>query len=337
MMNQIGFHFVGGFSEAEVNTYFGLLNDMRPACINVLGGTQYKEALSFATRAKQAFPLMRVIFRHYRDGGDDGMWTRLSAKDWWEKIGRLYVGTGLTILSDNESMRDDLTPYAAWQAEVMERAGAAGVGIAYGRFSTHNPPLSKVQHLERMLVTAFKYGALHTYSPNTYWSADNTDGFSHLNNVTAYARKLGITLDVTLGEFARLRDIRDAHNGWRKCGISGRDYALDLVAKARTYLPGVPVSVFAVGKWPIGADTFSLDKEALDTLKANPISLEPPIVPPAPPETPAGTVLVRVDALQQLARQLDELTTLIDEENQRSQAITLKLADANTTVTDLLP
>lgn len=293
-MNQVGFHFVDSvYTEAEINKHFGLLNDCKPACITILGGSQYKEALDFAKRAKQAFPEMRVIFRHYRDGGDDGMHTRVTAREWWDKIGSLYIGTGLTILSDNESMRDDLTPYAAWQSEVMELAGQNGVGIAFGRFSTHNPPLAKIQHLDRMLITAFKFGKLHTYSPNLYWSLENTDGFKYPRAVMDYAHKIGVTIDVTIGEFALLRDIRDAHHGWRSCNVSGKAYAYDMVIKSKVHLPGIPVCAYSIGQWPIGSDTFSLDKEALDTIKFNPTPLvkptNPPYTPPIPEPAVGGT------------------------------------------------
>ncbi len=280
-MNQIGFHFVDNqFSDAQVSKHFGLLTDCKPACITILGASQYEQALAFAKRAKQAFPAMRVIFRHYIDGGDDGMHTRITAREWWERIGKLYTGTGLTILSDNESMRDDLTPYAAWQSEVMELAGAAGVGIAYGRFSTHNPPTSKIQHLDKMLISAFKFGKLHTFSPNVYWSADNIDGLKYPYYVIDYAAKLGLALDTTIGEFALLRDVRDAWHGWRSCNVSGERFALDAISKAKAHLPDIPVCLYSVGQWPINADTFSLDDAVISTIKANLTPLkEQPMTP----------------------------------------------------------
>lgn len=123
MVNLLGYHFVDNvYTEAQIAEHFDLLNTTKPAVINILGGAQYKEALAFAKRAKQAFPEMRVIFRHYKDGGDNGMWTRLSASDWWAKIGSLYVGTGLTILTDNESTADDMTEQqiAALAAEIAK-------------------------------------------------------------------------------------------------------------------------------------------------------------------------------------------------------------------------
>lgn len=282
-MNTIGFHIVDGqFTDAQVAQHFALLDATRPAAITILGASQYEQALAFAIRVKQAFPDTRVIFRHYRDGSDDGMHTRLSAVDWWAKIGSLYIGTGLTILSDNESSMEDYTPYAKWQAEVITRAGNAGVGIAFGRFPTHHVAPSKVQMLDAMLIASFKYGKLMTFSPNVYWAADNLDGLKYPGYVIAYAEKLGIPLNTTIGEFALLRDIRDAYHGWRDCGISGTAYALDLILKAKTHLPGIPVCTYSIGQWPIAADTFSLDNDVLQYIKNHltPLDAPPIVIPP---------------------------------------------------------
>ena len=287
-MNQIGFHFVDNqYTDAQVNAHFGLLNDCKPACINVLGGAQYKEALSFAKRAKQAFPEMRVIFRHYRDGGDDGMHTRLSARDWWDKIGKLYIGTGLTILSDNESMAADLRPYAAWQAEIMRYAGDAGVGIAYNRFATHNPSKAQFGQLNAAYIAAADYDlGLHTCSPNVYFTPGNYDGLKYPGYHAEQGYVLGLRLSLTIGEFAILRDIRDAHHGWHSMTMDGAFYANRLITLAKDALPGIPVCVYSIGQWPINADTFSLDKSVIDVIQKYPMPLTLPIPTPPIPDPP---------------------------------------------------
>lgn len=305
-MNQVGFHFVDSvYSESHAIQHLALLHATKPAVITILGGAQYEQALAFAKRAKSAFPAMRVIFRHFinksRPDDDDkdtfepqaedtGRHTRMSAEAWWERVGRLYIGTGLTILPDNESTMGDYTPYSIWMSKVLELAGAAGVGIAYGRFPAFHPAKGKEQHLDAMLKSAFKFGKLHTYSPNVYWSADNFDAFKYPGYVISYAAKLGITLDTTIGEFALLRDVGDAWHGWRSCNVSGKVAALDTIIKAKVHLPGIPVCVYSIGAWPISADTFSLDTDALDTIKANltPLDAPPIVIPPTPPqeETP---------------------------------------------------
>jgi hypothetical protein len=300
-LNQIGFHFVDNvYTEAQVNEHFGLLNDCKPACINILGGAQYNEAFKFAVRAKEAFPSMRVIFRHHKDGGDDGMWKRLSGAEWWQKIGSIYKGTGLTILADNESMAQDLTLYAAWHATILELAGAAGVGIAYARFSTHNPPKAQIPQLDVMYKAAHAFGKLHTLSPNLYWSLGNADGFLYPAYHIQRALEIGCKLDVTIGEYAIVRKITDAYNGYRSVVMGGATYARDLINRAKLKLPGIPVSVFSIGAWPIGKDTFSLDKDALDVIRQNlvpitiPENTRPPQTPPpviiAPPPTLPLTV-----------------------------------------------
>lgn len=310
-LNAIGYHFVGPFNESERNAYFGLLNDTRPACITVLGGTQFDQALMFAKTCKQTYPETRVIFRHFINKAnpramivfepqaeDTGRWARMSAEMWWDHVGKLYIGTGLTVLPDNESTMADYTPYAAWQAAVMRLAGAEGVGIAYGRFPSWHVAKGREQHLDAMLIEAGKHGDLMTFSPNVYWTADNHDSFNYPGYVTAYAKKLGLTLNVTIGEFAILRSPTDAYHGWRSCGIDSAAYAKQVSELAASKLPGIPVCVYSVGKWPTGEnkdgspkDTFSIDGAFMRYIKEHPTPLKPVPTPPAtetppPPETP---------------------------------------------------
>lgn len=305
MLGQIGFHFVGPFTEADCNQYFGILNDTKPGCITVLGAAQFDQALRFAKTCKQTYPEMRVIFRHFINKSnpramivfepqaqDTGRHARMSDELWWEMVGKLYIGTGLTVLTDNESTMSDYTPYSAWQAAVLRLAGENGVGIAYGRFPAFHPAKGKEQQLDAMLIEAGKWGNLHTYSPNLYWSAENTDAFKYPYYVIQYAAKLGITLETTIGEYALLRDIRDAHHGWRSCNISGKAFAYDAIIKAKVHLPGIPVCIYSIGQWPIGADTFSLDKDALDTIKANLTELSPVVKPPTLPPLEPPIVIV---------------------------------------------
>lgn len=283
-LSQIGFHFVGPFAESNCREYFDLLNKTRPACITVKGAEQYPQALEFAKTCVNVYPGIRTIFRHmipgYNFPGEDtGRWTKVSAKDWWLYIGKSYINTGLTILLSNEDTMDDYSLYDGWTSEAMTRAGDEGVAVAYLRFPTHHPRPGKQSQFDRTLKAAFKYGKLHSFSPNVYWDAMNSDGFKFPYYVIDYAKKLGIDLDTTIGEFALLRDIRDAYKGWRSCNVSSKVYALDAVIKAKVHLPGIPVCAFSIGQWPIGADTFSLDKDALDTIKANLTPLDKPVAP----------------------------------------------------------
>lgn len=339
-LNQNGIHFTGPFTEADCNEYFGLLNELRPGCINVKGAEQYPQALEFAKTCAKVYPGMRTIFRHMIPGDgfsgeDTGRWTKMSARDWWLKIGSLYKGTGLTILLSNEDTMEDYSLYNNWLSEAMTRAGDEGLAVAYLRFPTHHPRPSKEQQLDKTLITAFRYGKLHSYSPNAYWAADNHDAFKYIQAVISYAEKLGITLDTTIGEYALLRDIRDAYNGWKRCGVEDKAYALDGIIKARVHLPGIPVSWFGHKKWPLGKDskgqdqdTFGLTRDIFDTMKANltpltPIAIDPipthplPPYPPTPPVviTPAPTIALPLDfarsELAILAQQIaDERQTI---------------------------
>lgn len=347
-LNAIGFHFVGPFDDAKRNEYFGLLNDTRPACITVLGASQFDQALLFAKTCKQTYPEMRVIMRHFINKAnpramivfepqaeDTGRWSRMSAEMWWDHVGKLYIGTGLTVLPDNESTMNDYTPYSAWQAAVMRLAGAEGVGIAYGRFPSWHPAKGREQQLDAMLIEAGKHGDLMTFSPNVYWTADNLDSFTYPHNIINYARKLGVTLNVTIGEFAILRTPQEAYHGWRSCGIDSAAYAKQVSELAASKLPGIPVCVYSVGKWPTGEnrdgsprDTFSVDDDFIRYIKEHPTPLtaptnppytpplpDPPTPPPVPPPAPETRPLP-VEYLQarllELAQRIEADRAMID-------------------------
>jgi len=295
MVNLLGYHFVDNvYTEAQIAQHMDLLRITQPAWINVLGGMQYEQALNFAVAVRKAFPMIRVIFRHYKDGGDDGMHTRLTASEWWEKIGSLYIGKDLTILSDNESMAGDLTTYANWQAAVMTLAGAKRVSIAYGRFATHNPPIAQFKQLDSMFRAAARFGNLHIYSPNVYFSKDNNDGHEYPFYAIQRCADIGIEppQTIAIGEYAFAEQLR-AHEGYKSVKMDGAAYINDLAKRHAKYFQGVGIAacIYAIGEWPMGnkpdgskQDTFGLDEAAINALKARsvPVIIAPPQTPPIP-------------------------------------------------------
>lgn len=270
MTNAIGFHFVDNiYTDGEIPQHMALLRATKPAWINVLGGAQYREALAFARLVRRDLPDTKVIFRHYKDGGDDGMHTRLTADQWWTQIGALYIGSDLTILTDNESGEENLTYYSDWHARIMELAALDGVSIAYGRFSTHNPPARQWPQLASMFAAGNRYRNLHVWSPNVYYSDDNLDGISHVLEAWQYYPRV----PTVIGEYAYAYRL-DPHKGYRALKINGAVYAHELMEVGQPlWDSGIAACVYSIGAWPIGRDTFSLDSDALKVIKDNPMIL----------------------------------------------------------------
>lgn len=283
MSNLLGFHFVDSvYSEAQVAQHMDLLRATKPAWINVLGGAQYDQALAFAKLVRRDVPETRVIFRHFKDGGDDGMHTRLSADEWWQKIGSLYVGSDLTILTDNESGADDLTYYADWHARAMTMAAQHGVSLAVGRFSVLNPPDSQWPQLDPMWRALDRFWALHIWSPNVYFSDDNLDGLNHIFHGWWRCNDLTIkTPRTVIGEFAYAKNL-DPHKGYIAARIDGGVYAQKLIDLHGNTFQAVDVAacIYSIGEWPIGENTFGLDSAALTVLRNR---ASPPTTPPPPP------------------------------------------------------
>lgn len=276
MVNLIGFHFVDNIYHASaIAQHFELLRKTRPAAINILGGAQYAQALAFAVAAKREFPDMRVIFRHYRDGGDDGMHTRLTPEAWWSNIGSLYRGLGLTILTDNESMSADLRPYARWQSNAMRLAAGGGVALAVGRFATGNPREDQYAdgQLDEMFDALDAWYPLHIFSPNCYYSTGSSaDVRYHLQRPFLGLARCKKPVTMVIGEFGLAHNF-DPHAGWKTTGMRGVTYGLQLERLVREVYAArsIPVCVYSVGAWPIDRDTFGIDNEVINTLTNNPV------------------------------------------------------------------
>lgn len=292
MSNLIGYHFTDQiYSDAQVAKHMEHLRAAKPSWINVLGGAQYKEALAFAKLVRRDIPETRVIFRHFKDGSDNGMHTRLTADEWWTKIGSLYVGSDLTILTDNESGSEDLTYYSDWHARAMTLASQHGVSLAVARFSTHNPPSKQWSQLDSLWRALGAFHSLHLYSPNIYFSDTNFDGIEHIFEAWRRCADLDIPAPNTvIGEFAYCQNL-DPHRGYRSVKMSGVDYVTRLIQRgAPLWGAGIPACIYSIGEWPIGADSFSLDEDALKALRARvvtPPSPPIPVPPPTPPPPPA--------------------------------------------------
>lgn len=300
MSNLLGYHYVGStFTEAHVAAHMEHLRATNPSWITVHGAEQYKEALAFAKLVRRDLPETRVIFRHCinrtEPGGaiidsrddDTGRHARMTAQSWWDNIGSRYIGSGLTILTDNESGAADLTYYSQWQAKVMELAARDGVSLATGRFSTHNPPAAQWLQLDDMWRALDDHYHLHIFSPNVYFSDTNFDGIEHIFGAWQRCADIGVKPPQTVvGEFAYAYNI-DPHKGYRWVKMSGADYVTRLIQRgAPLWGAGIAACIYSIGEWPINEDTFSLDEDALKALQDRVVSSPPPIIVPPPPAPP---------------------------------------------------
>lgn len=302
MTNLLGYHYVGkSFSEAQVAAHLDHLRATKPAWITVHGAEQYREALAFSKQVRREIPETRVIFRHCinrtEPGGaiidsrddDTGRHARMTAQSWWDNIGARYIGSDLTILTDNESGAEDLTYYSQWQAKVMDLAALHGVSLAVGRFSVLNPPERQWTQLDEMWRALDTYHHLMVWSPNVYFSDTNFDGIEHIFGGWRRCADLEIRSPKTvIGEFAYCQNL-DPHRGYKAVQMDSAEYVRRLIDQSMPfYSAEIPVCIYSIGEWPIGADTFSLDAAALKALRER-ASGKPPVIEPPYPALPASS------------------------------------------------
>ncbi len=279
------------YSDGQRAEHLAYLKRLRPAYVNILGASQFNEAVAFATEVRQHIPETQVIFRHFKDGGDDGLWTRVTPKWFIEGIcNTYYKGRDWYIVTDNEANADDLRPYALWHAEVIQRASDAGIKLAVGRFPTHNPATEQINagQLDPMWHALAKHPE-HIWSPNVYFSIGNHDGLKHINvGLRRMQAVTGKTPTVVLGEYAYAKDL-DPHKGHgSELQASGEQLLATGYELLKQHLPGTPACWYCEGDWHTFGMTDAM-RERLITLQADSIPTpQPPIVtnPPPTPEPP---------------------------------------------------
>ena len=203
----LGLHLVDNqYTDAQRATHLDWLRKIKPAYINILGGAQHKQAMQFAHEVRRDVPATQVIFRHYVDGGDDGLWTRIPDPGWFVEVCEIwgYHQTDWYIVTDNEANATDLRPYAKWTAAVMAAASKVGLKLAVGRFSTHNPALEKINagQLDAMWQALADHPE-HIWSPNAYFDTGNHDGLKHIKvGLRRMEAVTGKKITPVLGEYA---------------------------------------------------------------------------------------------------------------------------------------
>lgn len=251
MTSGISFHVLYDAIDSDANPLRVAVASLQPRVINIVGGARKTQAFTFAIEMKKKYPSMRVIFRSWPDDGNHDT-EKYKLKYHRDTFGNLivddasgcqrwvddnsnYLLAGLTVLTDNESMRADLDVYSEWQSRIMDLTGTKGWSVAVGRFATGNPPKAQLPQLQSMFRALLKWGDLHCFSPNEYFSNNPTRNGGNVyryQDAVDYAKSIGAwPFPVNIGEFGML--VMDASGrldpeaGFKdsKIGLSHRDAA----------------------------------------------------------------------------------------------------------------
>lgn len=191
MTSALSFHVIFDGISHDLNPLRVALATLQPRVINIVGGARKTEAFSFAIELQKKYKHMRVIFRAYPDDGLHAIdkyklkwhtdaFGNLIVDDYsgcqrWVDDHQNYLLAGLTVLTDNESVNDNMHVYAAWQAKIMDLCGAKGWRVAVGRFAVGNPRETDYARMGAMWKALAKWHPLHTWSPNEYIPQDIKD------------------------------------------------------------------------------------------------------------------------------------------------------------------
>lgn len=231
---------------------------------------------------RAALPDTMIILRIWPD---DGIWLRMTPAEHWRQkaapIADWLRTQNIKLLADNESVTDDMTPYAAWHAELMHLYAEQGVGLAVGRTATGNPAHHHYEQMDVMWLTLAQYPDLHVYSPNEYYDLGrDNDLVGRYKRAWArfdyYGRKRPVT---TIGEFGLAVNL-DPHNGWQG-NIDERKYAQQVIDYARHMYDGVPLAIYSYPDWDNTG--FGVGEAFMSELEQNPAPYRVHNFPVAPP------------------------------------------------------
>lgn len=188
MTSAFSFHVIYDAIDHDPNPLRMAIASLRPRVINIVGGARKTQAFTFAVELQKKYPNMRVIFRNYPDDGLHAIdkyklvWHRdtagnLIVDDYsgcqrWVDDNQNYLLAGLTVLTDNESVNDNMDMYAAWQAKIMDLCGTKSWKVAVGRFAVGNPREADYARMKVMWQALAKWHPLHTWSTNEYIPQD---------------------------------------------------------------------------------------------------------------------------------------------------------------------
>jgi len=267
----------GMFNYANWSWVYNWIEILQPHYINIQRAGQKREALDAALSVVQ-HSSTQVMIRNYYDGFKDEdvmKYYPASSKTGWLKAANnyykawlaQYVGTGLIPVTCNEISMDDYTDYSTFFGEVIRLAAADDMRVAVGRFPTHHPLEPTWASLLPLFACVERYRNA-IYSPNGYWSAAEAspDGLHKQVRLLNWVEdQLDYRLECVFGEYARLRSLGDAYNGWGSItGLAEDVYAEEGVRLYKSILQpaGIEVNWFDVGNWKksfgIGAATMKV-------------------------------------------------------------------------------
>ncbi|APU89115.1 hypothetical protein Rctr85_097 [Virus Rctr85] len=274
-INGFGYHIlVDRLSPWQIERLFQHLRIVQPAWVNVTAAAQFKEGMQLIERLRAEFPAMGIIWRAWGNDYthdmfhprqipiDNGVFRKMSPIDWYNLRIKPHVEWikrfNVVVMTDNESLEEDMRLYAQWMAEVMALAKADGIRLAFCRTSTGNPREWNYAEMDQAWRAAAEGN--HIYSPN-----EGTDPHPQFRSgqigrflrawarFLFYIRPFPITV---IGEYAyavfdTVAGHVDAHRGWRLSGLTGFQYARLLIDQFKMwYAPyGVAVCIFCYGIW----------------------------------------------------------------------------------------
>lgn len=344
---------IDGSENPDLDRLIRHLKVIQPRWINVTGCSRYKEGLQFIERVYNEVPYCRAIWRgwdsdEWRDGG---LWQRKTPLEWYQHRvlphAALLRRLNIVVMTDNEAIVDDMTPYGDWMAKAIEFAAADNVQVAVGRSSTGTPretphpgaTKNNYQQLEAMYRALSIFGGV--LSPNEYFERSPQLSAGHLFRYQNYwkaMQALGLKPPPTvIGEYG-LAYQYDPGRGYGAAGIGGAQHARIGIENYRQwYQPyGVDVAWFVWGAWG-NRGTYSLHRDEafigtiedaakaglLTPIKAEsypppvvqppPVIVTPPTPPPTPVPVPAPTPAPSIPAQAEIdLRRIIELNDQID-------------------------
>lgn len=276
-MPKIGYHIViDDISNGDLDKLLLHIMRYKPEYVNVKGGERFDKAMQFVERMSYNAPDTKVILRKWPD---DGILARYNydAYSWFEHeiyplLNWLKRYKPLWLL-DNESMSDDLKPYAQASYTAMELMANHDLNLAVGRFATGNPKEHQYQQLDKMWEGLKKWYDLHIFSPNEYF--EKPDKISGSGSIFRYhlawnrcKEQYNFYPRTVIGEFG-LAVGYDPHKGFRKINLDENVYGdLCNFYFSRYYAPyEVPVCMFSVGVW----NGFEIGESFRTYLENNPV------------------------------------------------------------------
>lgn len=275
MTSGISFHIIHDAIYQQLPALYATLDSIRPRVVNVVGGARKNEAFALAVELLKRYPAMRVIYRSYPDDGNHALvkYKLITHRDAfgnlilddatgayrWIADNEAALRAGLTVLTDNESVRDDMDVYALWQSVIMDECAKHGWKVAVGRFAVGNPREADYARMATMWRSLARHHPLHTWSPNEYLPPNLADAGGMLGRYKlgiAAAKAIGAwPFDVSIGEYAVVYrhggGTLDADAGYKdsRIGWSGKQAARFLIDQWKTtYKPdGVDCAVYCYG------------------------------------------------------------------------------------------